>query len=147
MALNQFSGSFAFFNYMSDIFAQTGTDIHPNTCSTIMGVAQIIGTCFTMMLVDRFGRKILMLVSSGGMAVGLIGFGLYMQYSSAELKLEYNWLPLVIMTYIILIASIGVVALLFTVLVEVLPTKVRTFLNTNNSNFETTYFRIEQPYI
>ncbi|XP_065354591.1 facilitated trehalose transporter Tret1-like [Calliphora vicina] len=125
MALNQFSGSFAFFNYMSDIFAQTGTDIHPNTCTIVMGVAQITGTCFTMILVDRFGRKMLMLVSSGGMAVGLIGFGLYIQFTSAELKLEYNWLPLVIMTFIILIASIGVIALLFTVIVEILPTKIR----------------------
>ncbi|KNC32811.1 putative facilitated trehalose transporter Tret1-2 [Lucilia cuprina] len=125
MALNQFSGAFAFFNYMSDIFAQTGTDIHPNTCTIVMGVAQITGTCFTMILVDRFGRKMLMLVSSGGMAVGLIGFGFYIKYTSAELKLQYNWLPLVIMICIILIASIGVIALLFTVIVEILPTKIR----------------------
>lgn len=124
MALNQFSGSFAFFNYMSDIFAQTGTDIDPNTCTIIMGVAQITGTCLTMIMVDRFGRKLLMLVSSGGMAVGLIGFGMYIQFTSIELKLQYNWLPLVIMTCIILIASIGVIALLFTVIVEILPNKV-----------------------
>ena len=124
MALNQFSGSFAFFNYMSDIFAQTGTDIDPNTCTIVMGVAQITGTCMTMIMVDRFGRKLLMLLSTGGMAVGLIGFGLYIQFTSTELKLKYNWLPLVIMTFIILIASIGVIALLFTVIVEILPNKV-----------------------
>ncbi|KAM7362746.1 facilitated trehalose transporter Tret1-like [Cochliomyia hominivorax] len=126
MALNQFSGSFAFTNYMSDIFAQTGTDIAPNTCTIVMGVAQIMGTCFTMIIVDRFGRKLLMLISSGGMAVGLIAFGLYMKFTSAELKLLYNWLPLVVMTLIILFASIGVVALIFTIIVEILPTKIRT---------------------
>lgn len=125
MGLNQFSGSFAFFNYMSDIFARTGTNIPPNTCTIIMGVAQITGTCFTMILVDRFGRRLLMLVSSGGMGLGLIGFGLYILFTNDETKLQYYWVPLVIMTFVILITSIGVVALIFTVIVEIMPTKVR----------------------
>ncbi|KAM7364422.1 facilitated trehalose transporter Tret1-like [Cochliomyia hominivorax] len=125
MALNQFSGSFAFFNYMSDIFAQTGTDIAPNTCTIVMGVAQIAGTLFTMIIVDRFGRKLLMLVSSGGMAIGLIVFGFYIQFSTVEVKLQYNWLPLLLMTLIILFSSIGIVALIFTVIVEILPSKIR----------------------
>ncbi|XP_065372328.1 facilitated trehalose transporter Tret1-like [Calliphora vicina] len=125
MALNQLSGSFAFLNYMSEIFAQAGTVMHPNTCTIIMGVAQITGTFISVILVDHYGRKLLMLVSSSGMAVGLIGFGLYIQYTSVELKLSFSWLPLVIMTFIILIASVGVTCLVFTIIVETLPTKIR----------------------
>ncbi|XP_037817860.1 facilitated trehalose transporter Tret1-like [Lucilia sericata] len=122
LALSQFSGSLAFLFYMSDIFAHAGTDIHPNTCTILVGIAQILGASFTVILVDRFGRKPLMLVSSNGMALGLFCFGFYIQFTSAELKLHYNWFPIVIMTFIILIVNVAVTGLL---LVEIFPAKIR----------------------
>ncbi|KAM7361526.1 facilitated trehalose transporter Tret1-like [Cochliomyia hominivorax] len=122
MALCQFSGTLAFLYYMSDMFARVGTDIHPNTCTIIMGVAQLMGTYLTVILVDRFGRKLLMLVSSAGMAVGLIGFGLFIELTSSEVRIKYNWLPVVIMTFVVLMANIAVT---FLIIIETFPLKIR----------------------
>ncbi|XP_037817851.1 facilitated trehalose transporter Tret1-like [Lucilia sericata] len=122
LVLSQFSGCLAFLFYMSDIFAHAGTDIHPNTCTILTGIAQIIGAFSTVILVDRFGRKPLMLVSSGGMAVGLLAFGFYIQFTTAELKLTYNWFPIVIMTFVILLVNVAVTGLL---IVEIFPAKIR----------------------
>uniref|UniRef100_A0A1A9Z6K2 Major facilitator superfamily (MFS) profile domain-containing protein n=1 Tax=Glossina pallidipes TaxID=7398 RepID=A0A1A9Z6K2_GLOPL len=126
VSLNQLSGSFAIVNYLSDIFAHTGTDIDPNTCTIIMGVVQIFGTCFSMIVVDRVGRKVLLLCSAGGTALGYTSFGIYVKFASSEIKLQYNWLPLVIMTFVIFATSIGLLAQVFTVIVETLPIKVRS---------------------
>uniref|UniRef100_A0A1B0F9Z3 Major facilitator superfamily (MFS) profile domain-containing protein n=1 Tax=Glossina morsitans morsitans TaxID=37546 RepID=A0A1B0F9Z3_GLOMM len=117
---------FAIVNYLSDIFAHTGTDIDPNTCTIIMGVVQIFGTCFSMIVVDRVGRKVLLLCSAGGTALGYTSFGIYVKFASSEIKLQYNWLPLVIMTFVIFATSIGLLAQVFTVIVETLPIKVRS---------------------
>ncbi|XP_065354593.1 facilitated trehalose transporter Tret1-like [Calliphora vicina] len=127
LALSQFSGYMAFLFYMSEIFSHAGTDMNPNTCTIITGLAQIAGTCFIILTVDRFGRKLLMLVSSSGMAVGLFSFALYIQYASDELKLKYNWLPVVIMVFVILMANISVTGLL---IVELFPAKIRAPANT-----------------
>ncbi|KAL9895746.1 facilitated trehalose transporter Tret1-like [Glossina fuscipes] len=126
VSLNQLSGSFAIVNYLSDIFAHTGTDIDPNTCTIIMGVVQIFGTCFSMIVVDRVGRKVLLLASAGGTALSYTSFGIYVKFASSEIKLQYNWLPLVIMTFVIFSTSIGLLAQVFTVIVETLPIKVRS---------------------
>lgn len=121
---NQFSGTFAIMNYMSDIFDKSGTDIDPNTCTIIMGIVQIIGTLSSMVLVDRFGRRVLILFSSTGLAIGFITFGFTVHYGLDFIRDNCSWLPLLIMALIIYISSIGMVALLFTIIVEVMPAKV-----------------------
>lgn len=114
-------------NYMSDLFHKSGTDIDPNTCTIVMGIVQIIGTLSSMVLVDRFGRRVLILFSTSGLAVGFISFGLTVHYGLEFIRENCSWLPLLIMALIIYISSIGLVALLFTIIVEVLPAKVNTF--------------------
>ncbi|KAI9579803.1 hypothetical protein GQX74_000591 [Glossina fuscipes] len=87
---------------------------------------QIFGTCFSMIVVDRVGRKVLLLASAGGTALSYTSFGIYVKFASSEIKLQYNWLPLVIMTFVIFSTSIGLLAQVFTVIVETLPIKVRS---------------------
>ena len=66
IAINMFSGSFALINYMTTIFAATHTELlDPGANTIIIGVVQIIGAYSATTLVDRFGRKILLMVSTG----------------------------------------------------------------------------------
>lgn len=116
-------------NYMSDIFNKSGTKIDPNVCTMLMGVVQIIGTMSSMVLVDRFGRRVLILSSCYGMALGFFIFGLSSHFALDYIRENCNWMPLVIMAFIIYMSSIGMVALLFTLIVEVLPAKVCVLLN------------------
>lgn len=93
-----------------------------------MGTVQIAGTCLTLFVVDCFGRKLVMLVSTGGMAVGLFIFSIYLRLANDAMKSDYSWLPLVLMIFIMLIGSVGVLGLVFTLVVELMPVKVSPFV-------------------
>ncbi|EDW85307.1 uncharacterized protein Dwil_GK18460 [Drosophila willistoni] len=122
----QFSGVFSFINYMSDIFASSGSILDVNTCTIIVGVVQIVGVYTSTMFVDIVGRRILMLISTLGIGLGCIAFGCFTFYAQEYDLSGFNWLPLVLMILIIYLANIGLIGLFFVVLVELFPAKIRS---------------------
>ncbi|XP_073824940.1 facilitated trehalose transporter Tret1-like isoform X2 [Musca autumnalis] len=129
MLLNMFCGSFALVNYMSSIFAAIKTELHPDINTIIVGVVQVIGAYIATILVDRYGRKVLLLVSTSGMGVGLAAFGIYAFFAEeteVDLSLYSHWLPLLLMGFIIFIANVGILSVTVVVLVEILPSKIRS---------------------
>ncbi|XP_039479065.1 facilitated trehalose transporter Tret1 [Drosophila santomea] len=128
MIANIFTGTFAFNNYMSNIFDAVHTQLDPNTNTIIIGAVQILGTLASIYLVDRYGRKILLIVSCAGSGIGTSAFGLYAFYAEEEktdLSAFSAWLPVTLMAFIIFIANVGVISVTMVVLVEILPQKIR----------------------
>ncbi|KAH8359705.1 hypothetical protein KR093_008426 [Drosophila rubida] len=123
---NQLSGSFALFNYTSHIFGQLQTQIEPNTCTIIVGAAQVLGILCAVALVDRLGRRVMLLTSMAGMGLGELGIGLLANLASKEFLAGANWLSLLLMCWVAFIASIGVIPLIFVVVIEQLPAKIRS---------------------
>jgi len=123
---NQLSGSFAIFNYTSHIFAELGNKLDPNTCTIVVGAAQLVGIFSAVALVDRLGRRVLLLTSMGGMGSGELAIALLKCFASPEFLDQNGWLPLVIMCFVACIASLGVIALIFIIIIELLPAKVST---------------------
>lgn len=58
VALNQLCGCFAMLNYTATIFAEAGSDLTPNMSAIVVGVIQLLGSCISLILVDRAGRKV-----------------------------------------------------------------------------------------
>ncbi|KAI8045069.1 facilitated trehalose transporter Tret1 [Drosophila gunungcola] len=123
---NQLSGSFALFNYTSHIFAELGNNMDPNTCTIVVGAAQLVGIFSAVALVDRLGRRILLLTSMGGMGLGELAIALLKCFASEEFLNQNGWLPLVIMCLVAAIASLGVIPLIFIIIIELLPAKIRS---------------------
>lgn len=129
MVLNIFCGSFAIINYMSIIFTATRTELHPDINTIIIGVVQLFGTYTATILVDRYGRKILMIVSTSGMGIGMAAFGMYAFFAEetdVDLSAYSRWLPLLLMSLIIFLANVGIISVTFVVLVEIMPAKIRS---------------------
>ncbi|XP_030383922.1 LOW QUALITY PROTEIN: facilitated trehalose transporter Tret1 [Scaptodrosophila lebanonensis] len=122
----QFSGTFSFINYMSTIFAASGSVWDVNTCTIIIGVVQIVGVYTSTILVDIIGRRILMLISTLGLGLGCIAFGCFTYFAQRQDLTAFNWLPLVLMVLIIYLGNIGLIGLFFVVLVELFPVKIRS---------------------
>ncbi|KAH8263138.1 hypothetical protein KR044_005135 [Drosophila immigrans] len=120
----QFSGIFSFINYMSDIFNASGALFDVNTCTIIIGVVQIVGVYTSTIFVDIIGRRILMLISTLGVGLGCIAFGFFTYYAAIYDMQHLNWLPLVLMIFIIYVGNVGLIGIFFVVLVEVFPAKV-----------------------
>ncbi len=66
----QFCGINVVFNYTPKIFASIGASQDSQLLQTVfIGVVNLVFTCIAMGLVDRLGRKPLMLIGSGGLAI------------------------------------------------------------------------------
>ncbi|XP_011181201.2 facilitated trehalose transporter Tret1-like [Zeugodacus cucurbitae] len=126
--INIVTGSFTLLSYMSTIFVAVKTDIHPDTNTVIIGVVQILGAYIAIILVDRFGRKVLLMISTASTGICLAAFGTYaffVEETSVDLTPYRSWLPLVLMALIILTANVGIIPVPAVVIVEILPPKIR----------------------
>uniref|UniRef100_A0A1L8DF24 Putative facilitated trehalose transporter tret1 n=1 Tax=Nyssomyia neivai TaxID=330878 RepID=A0A1L8DF24_9DIPT len=126
MLLTQFCGCFAFVNYTATIFKESGSELDPNISAIVLGMVQIFGTYTSTIFVDRAGRKTLLLISSIGAATGLILMGTYSFFKFQGYALAFlDWVPVATLSLVIYISSVGILALPYIVLSEVLPSKIR----------------------
>lgn len=58
VTLSQCSGCFALINYTANIFEEAGSSLSPNESAIIVGIVQMIGSYFPIVLVDCAGRKV-----------------------------------------------------------------------------------------
>ncbi|EDW84920.1 uncharacterized protein Dwil_GK12884 [Drosophila willistoni] len=123
---NQFSCIFPLINFMSTIFAQSGSQMNPDTCTIIVGAVQLLGTYGTTLLCDICGRKLLLLVSTAGVAISLTAFGLFTHFAQIYDLSEWSWLPLVFMSSYIFLGNIGLIGCFVVCLVELFPYKIRS---------------------
>lgn len=129
--INLFSGTFAMINYTSNIFAASGSTLDPNISSIIVATIQILGVYGSTLLVDRIGRKTLLIFSTSGAFIGLLSLGIYSYLNEAGYDLtSCNWIPLVSFSTFIFISCFGILPLPFIVLTEILPAEVNIHILT-----------------
>lgn len=129
MAVNQFSGTFVLVNYAATIFKKSGSNFDPNWSAITLAFLQICGTYCTSMIIDRVGRKFLLVISSGGSALGLAAMGTYSYMNKNGYDVSaWNMVPVVSLSFVIFIASIGLIPIPYVIIAEVLPRKVTILL-------------------
>jgi MFS transporter, SP family, arabinose:H+ symporter len=73
-AFSQLSGINAVLYYLNDIFAAAGASTASSGMQTvIVGATNLVFTTLAMLTIDRFGRRVLLLIGSVGMATTLAG--------------------------------------------------------------------------
>lgn len=126
MAVSQFSGTFTLVNYAAPIFKASGSDFDPNISSFFVGSLQIVGTIFTFFLIDKVGRKYLLLVSTAGSAIGSFVMGTYAYMSASGYNVSsFNLVPVISLSFVIFISSIGIIPIPYILAAELFPQKVR----------------------
>lgn len=111
MALNQFAGVFAMLNFTASIFEESGSSFKPNVATILVGAIQIIGSIFPMLLVDRLGRKVMMIVSAIGSSLGLFAHGVFALLKAKEYEIEtFNWIPVAALSFTIFIANVSTIS-------------------------------------
>jgi sugar porter (SP) family MFS transporter len=119
-AFNQLSGINAILYYLNDIFASAGfTRVSANMQAVVIGVANLIATMAGMALIDRVGRRPLLILGGVGTAVALAGVAAI--YATGQ---GAGWLlPLLIGFIVFFALSQG--AVIWVYLSEIFPTAVR----------------------
>jgi hypothetical protein len=77
MFFQQFSGINAVIFYAESIFVAAGSTLDPAICTIIVGIVQVVMTVTSSLLIEKAGRRILLLQSSVMMGLCLILLGVY----------------------------------------------------------------------
>ena len=117
---NQLSGINAVLYYLGDIFAAAGFNaLSADLQSMVVGATNLIATLLALPLIDRIGRKPLLLIGAAGTALSLLGVALIMALQSGQALL----LPLLVAFIASFAVSQG--AVIWVYLSELFPTAVR----------------------
>ncbi|XP_017044285.1 facilitated trehalose transporter Tret1-2 homolog isoform X2 [Drosophila ficusphila] len=107
MVFQQFSGINAVIFYTDSIFQSAGSSLDPSICSIIVGVVQVIMTLTSSLLIEKSGRKILLVFSSTVMTVCLAMLGAYYTIKGNGGAASIGWLPLICVVFFIVSFSVG----------------------------------------
>ncbi|XP_063698303.1 facilitated trehalose transporter Tret1-like [Culicoides brevitarsis] len=121
-----FSGVFTVLQYTETIFSEAGSNLSPSTSSIIVAVIQLAGSYFATIVVERAGRRILLLASSYGSAIclGVMGAHSFLKENDFDVS-SFAWLPLLCLSLLLFIAANGATTVSFIVIGEVFAQNVR----------------------
>lgn len=118
----QWCGINVIFNYAQEVFSNAGYSVSDTLFNIVItGSVNLIFTFVGIFTVDRFGRKVLMLIGAGGLA-GMFGI------TGAMYFFHLQGLPLLVMVVMIIgcfAMSLGPVT--WVVLSEIFPNRIRGF--------------------
>lgn len=124
--LQQLSGVNGVIFFAEKIFNDAGST-NSAICTLIVGIVQTIATIVSSVLVDRAGRRILLLISSTGMAISLIGLGYYFWLKSHGNAGDLGWLPLISLVAFIIVFSLGLGPIPWMMSNEVMGPEIKSF--------------------
>lgn len=130
VASNQGCGCFAMLNYTALIFEESGSSLPPTVAAIIVGIIQLMGNLVATSLVERAGRKILLLISAVGICVSQATMGTHSYLKALGYDTGgFDWVPIAAFSFMLFIATWGLLTLPFLVIAEIMPPKIRSTAN------------------
>lgn len=122
VVLSSTQGFFLLVAYVTEIFESTSSNLTAIESSIVITSILIVGNLIVFNIIDRVGRRILYLSSSVFTTLALITFAIYLRTFADNTALA--WVPIVSVSFIIFVSSLGMIPVPFLVMVEILPKKV-----------------------
>jgi sugar porter (SP) family MFS transporter len=88
-----------------------------------IGVTNVVFTVVAVVLLDRIGRRVLLLIGTAGLTVALVGLGLFFQV--AAIKDHASWLALASLIFYIASFAIGLGPVFWLMIAEIFPLGIR----------------------
>ncbi|EDW72542.2 uncharacterized protein Dwil_GK19309 [Drosophila willistoni] len=104
MLFQQFTGINAIVFYSSQIFESANTGISPNLCTIILGIIMALSTVIAVFLIDRVGRKIILLICGLVMCVATLIMAGYYQWLQSK---NVGWIAILTILIFIVAYSAG----------------------------------------
>ncbi|KAF2892677.1 hypothetical protein ILUMI_13494, partial [Ignelater luminosus] len=131
MFFQQAGGINAVIFYTSNIFESSGAELDPKIATIIVGVIQVIATFVSSLVVDKLGRRILLLGSDIFMAVGLVILGVFFTLNERWLVpphtlLTLGFMPLLGLSLFIIVFSLGYGPIPWMISSELFPPEIKS---------------------
>ena len=138
----QFSGMNAVMFYAQRIFEDTGSSMNSNVENVIIGLVQVISTVAAALVMDKLGRRILLLLSAGLMVISISLLGLYFFISeNLDNKTEaakISWLPVTSLSVFVSVFSIGFGPIPWLMMSELFSPEVKSVASSISTTFNWT---------
>ncbi|KAL6268737.1 hypothetical protein P5V15_001864 [Pogonomyrmex californicus] len=104
----QFCGIFAMLSNTETIFRMSGSSLSPNMSAIIVATIQLVTSMLAMFLVERAGRRPLLLLSCAGMFVCHCVMGVFCHLQSLQYEVSaYAWIPVIALSAYMLVYGLG----------------------------------------
>uniref|UniRef100_A0A1B0DJJ1 Facilitated trehalose transporter Tret1 n=1 Tax=Phlebotomus papatasi TaxID=29031 RepID=A0A1B0DJJ1_PHLPP len=125
-ACQQLCGSQALIAYSEQIFEEIVSGLSGSESAIIMGVVQLVVASFSSSIVDRWGRRPLLLLSTCGVTICNAIVGLYFYLLHIEVDMDaHAWLPITTIMIFIITYTVGLATVPFALLSELFPTNIK----------------------
>lgn len=124
---NKFSGKNPCLFYTTMIFEEAGSRISSELSVIIYCSVELVATLVAMFVVDKFGKRPLLILSSFGCSVSVFFLATYFYLKNLypDLVESFDWLPIASLVSYNVLFSIGLAFGAVTVLSELFPTNVK----------------------
>ncbi|ENN79612.1 hypothetical protein YQE_03947, partial [Dendroctonus ponderosae] len=124
---NKFSGKNPCMFYTEMIFKEAGSSIDATTSVIVYCGMELIAVVLTTLLViKRFGKRMLLITSSAGCSVAVLALSLFFFFKDFGFDIHYVfWLPITALVSYNIMFSIGLSFGMVTILSELFPTSVK----------------------
>ncbi|XP_054716778.1 facilitated trehalose transporter Tret1-like [Uloborus diversus] len=131
MFFQQFSGLMVIFGYSTKIFDIAKSFLNPKKATIIIGAVQVIATITSNLIVDKAGRKILLIISGLLMSASLVSLGTYyyLSFEKPGFQETYDWIPLVSLIAYVIAYSIGFGPIPAFIAAEMVPVRARSTIS------------------
>ncbi|XP_030571757.1 facilitated trehalose transporter Tret1-2 homolog isoform X1 [Drosophila novamexicana] len=129
MFFQQLSGINAVIFYSKTIFEDAKTDIGASMSTILIGVMQVVATFVSTLVVDRLGRRILLLASGIVMALSTTAIGVYfyLKDQNEDSVENLGWLPVASLCIFMIMFSIGYGPVPWLMMGELFATDIKGF--------------------
>ncbi|KAG5335394.1 TRE12 protein, partial [Acromyrmex charruanus] len=137
MFVQQFSGINAIIFYGFTIFEATSVGMSSQVELVIIGIVQVVACVAATLLIDKLGRKVLMVISLGTMCVclaALAGFFVLANYQP-QLANQLYWIPLTSICIYILSFCLGTGPIPWAYMGEIFPTRLKSTASSSAALF------------
>lgn len=113
-------------NFHAKSLLLAGGVIHPDGSSVLIGVTQVVSNIVSAFLVDSLGRRLLLAVSSGLIAVSQLGLAVILYVESVGGTAGGDWMTVLILMVFNIAFPIGWGSIPHLLVPELVPTSTRT---------------------
>lgn len=126
MVAVQGSGIFPILNFAVSIFEMCGTSLSPHHSAIILGSIQLAFGVLCSLVVDRLGRKSLLMSSLITMTFSLGLLGTYLLfYGDQPAHYILSWVPIICLSMHVVFFSLGLGAVSYVIIGEIFPPEIR----------------------